>query len=176
MHHNFAGVRRARLAALALVVVACVPATASAALPTFRGHTIVPGRSIGGASIGMSPSKAIATWGGNPDCPVSPALATCEWDSPSNEGSAVLYFAAGHVVDIDIQVTNAGGPIYKGPLLRLKTAKKIGLGSTTSATLKAYPKVQFTGSGIMLGSGNHAMYAATSSSRLYDIYVGRALG
>ena len=65
--------------------------------------------------------------------------------------------------------------VYAGPLQTWKTRKKVRLGVTSYAVVKAYPKVHGSGSGPQLGSGNHTTTFQTSSGRIYQIDVGAAV-
>ena len=150
------------------------PASAGAALPDFSSHKIVPGKSIGGVKVGMAGDAAIAKWGGTEMCPAPYTTGDCTFRSDNNRGYATLSIRDGKVkiVDISLDTDDQGRPIYKGPLMKLKARKKVGLGSTLRKVLKAYPKLQGSGSGGQLGSGAHATTFSTSSGRIYEITLG----
>ena len=155
---------------LVALTVCLLPATASAALPTFPDHRIVLGQSIGGVRVGMTTAQAIAKWGATDGCPASLTDGSCEWVSPK-EGFASVSLRNGIVITVGIRMStdSKGIPIFKGPLMKLKTTKKIGMKATIRDILKAYPKF----SGTSLSTSPHLTNFATSGGRVYDIFVGR---
>jgi hypothetical protein len=159
-------VRRLLLAALA---VGLLPATASAALPTFTNHKIVLGKSIGGVSVGMTVKQALTRWGANPTCPPQMTDGSCDWTS-AKSGSGSIYFHNGVIATVAIAMStnNSGAPIFRGPLMRIKTSRHIGMKNTLHDVLKAYPKFH----GTTLGRGSHLTNFSTSGGRIYDIFVG----
>jgi hypothetical protein len=163
---------------ITLVSLAVVPATASAAaLPRFRTSLIVPGQSAGGVSLGERSPVAIKAWGGNASCVPSPALTSCTWGSDSNgsTGNAQLLFAHGKVNGIKLTLgnTDKGAAIYRGPLMKLKTKKGIGMRSTDAQLVKAYPhQVGTNDLGPTLGSGAHTTTFQTSAGGFVTIIIG----
>jgi hypothetical protein len=61
-----------------------------------------------------------------------------------------------------------GNPIFKGPLMKMKTTKKIGMKATVRDILKAYPSFD----GTSLGKSPHVTSFGTSGGRVDDIFVG----
>jgi hypothetical protein len=164
------------LLAAAAVLAALLPATASAALPTPKTTTIVPGKSIGGVAVGMSVKRALAIWGPGSLCTEATVQDSCNWIGTDRQGAASFNVVKGKVVLITISTGRKGDDlIYAGPLQKWKTRKKVRLGVTAYAVFKAYPKVHGSGSGPQLGSGNHTTTFQTSSGRIYQINVGAAL-
>lgn len=165
-----------RLTALTLVVagVLGLPAAASADLPAFAGTTIVPGTSAAGVKLGTAADTAIARWGGNEACPKPFTGYECRWPAASGGAHASLTFKNGKVVAIDLRVgtTSTGNPLFKGPLMKLKMRKKVGMGSTLRQLLRVYPKLRGSPSGAALGSGGRTTTFSTSGGRVTEIYIG----
>jgi hypothetical protein len=167
-----------RLPVLTLIVAGALglPAAASADLPSFSNNVIVPGTSAGGVKLGMAADTAIARWGGNEACPKPFTEYECRWRAASGGASATLTFKNAKVVAIDLRVgtTSTGTPVFKGPLMKLKARKKVGLRSTLRQVLTAYPKLRGSPSGAALGSGGRTTTFSTSGGRVTEIYIGTA--
>jgi hypothetical protein len=165
-----------RILLITLAGMSALPACASAALPKFRGTLIAPGKSVAGVSIGESTAKAITAWGGNKTCQPSTGLAQCVWSSNNGTlGTVTLAFQRGKVDYIALQLSNGnrGNVLYRGPLMKLKTKKGIGMHSDDAQLVKAYGDHVATGSiGPTLGSGNHTTTFATSAGRYVTIIIG----
>ncbi len=166
-----------------LVCAAALPASAwatptGAALPRFHSKLLVPGKSAGGVSLGENAAKAIRAWGGNSSCMPDPTLLSCSWGSQSNgsTGTAELLFVGGKVSYIELTLgdTAQGIPIHRGSLMKLKTRKGIGMGSTPAQLLKAYGSSQVGSNelGYTLGSGSHTTTFRTSSGATCTILIG----
>jgi len=168
-----------RLPVLTLVLAVALgfPAAASADLPSFAGSLIVPGASAGGVKLAMTADTAIARWGGNDACPKPFTGYECRWRAASGGAYAALTFTNGKVVAIDLSVgtSSTGNPVFKGPLMKLKTRKKVGMRSTLRQVLTAYPKLRGSPSGAALGSGGHTTTFSTSGGRVTEIYIGTPL-
>jgi hypothetical protein len=149
-----------------------------ASLPRFHSTLIVPGRSAGGVSLGESAAKAIKAWGGNSSCVPGPALLSCTWGSDNNgsTGTAELDFVRGKVnyIDLTLGDTDQGVAIHRGALMKLKTKKGIGMGSSDAQLLKAYGASQVGSNelGFTLGSGSHTTTFRTSAGRFVTILIG----
>lgn len=165
-----------RLPAVFLAVVtacAVAPAAASAVLPTPKTTTIVPGKSIAGVAVGMSVRRALAAWGPGSTCTEATVQDACYWQGTDRQGNASFNVVKGKVVQITISTGRKGNDlVYAGPLQAWKTRKKIRLGAKTYAVVRAYPKVRSSGSGPVLGSGNHTTTFQVSGERIYQINVG----
>ena len=165
-----------RVLGIVLVVAGALglPAAASADLPAFSSTLIVPGTSAGGVKLGMAADTAIAKWGGNEACPKPYTGYECRWRAASGGANAALTFKNAKVVAIDLYVgtTSTGTPVFKGPLMKLKTRKKVGMRATVRQLLKAYPKLKGSPSGAALGSGIHTTTFSTSGGRVTEIYIG----
>jgi hypothetical protein len=153
-----------------------IPAAAWADLPSFSNSVIVPGASAGGVKPAMKADTAIARWGGNEACPKPFTGYECRWRAASGGASATLTFKNGKVVGIAVRVgtTSTGTPVFKGPLMKLKMRKKVGLGATLRQVLRAYPKLRGSPSGAALGSGSRTTTLSTSGGRVTEIYIGAA--
>ena len=164
---------RTLLVAAVVALAALLPATASAALPTPKTTTIVPGRSIAGVAVGMSVKRALAAWGPGSACTEATVHDSCNWIGTDRQGAASFNVVKGKVVQVTISTGRKGNDlIYAGPLQKWKTRKKVRLGTTTYAVVKAYPKVRSSGTGPVLGSGNHTTTFQVSGERIYQINVG----
>lgn len=143
--------RRAAIAgSIALAAVAAVaaaaPATGNAAgPPRFPSTVIVPGVSVGGVSIGQSFATARRRWGGRPSCVTNTFdhSIECGYVDSRDARTGYTYLKGtgdGKVYAIQLIVGAPGGRhLYVGPLTRLKTAKRIGFGSSLGAFRRAYP-------------------------------------
>ena len=164
---------RTLLVAAVVALAALLPATASAALPTPKTTTIVPGKSIAGVAVGMSVKRALAAWGLGSSCTEATVHDSCNWIGTDRQGAASFNVVKGKVVQVTISTGRKGNDlIYAGPLQTWKTRKNVRLGTTTYAVVKAYPKVRSSGTGPVLGSGNHTTTFQVSDGRIYQINVG----
>ena len=146
--------KRLTTALLSIAVVAlALPAIASAGLPKTGDPLIVPGKSIGGATLGKDPGKAEKAWGkGRGNCPPSPGNGYCQYSrdnpafgaayfswqaDPSGKTRRVdqIYISLGRDVDGDLKLDTK--------LAKFKTKKGIHLGSTGRKVAAAYPKASF---------------------------------
>jgi hypothetical protein len=164
---------RFSVAACALAALAAAPA-ANASLPNPKSTLIKPGSSIGGVKYGMDAQQALKLWGKGSNCDEA-AVGRCTWAGSAKQGSA--YFEVGRdgkVAEVGLQIgqKSNGVPIYKGPLTKWKDAKGIGLGSTQSATAKAYKKAFPNGGGLQLNSGSRATIWTSSLGRDELIAIG----
>jgi hypothetical protein len=161
------------MTAMAMGILA---AGASAALPTFRGTLITPGKSVAGVSIGQSAAKAIRSWGGNKACRPVTGLTQCVWKSNNGTlGTVTLDFQRGKVNYIALQLSNdnRGNVLFRGPLMKLKTRKGIGMHSDDVQLVKAYGSQVGTGAvGPTLGTGGHTTTFFTSAGRYVTIIIG----
>ncbi len=165
---------RSLVLAAAIAIAALLPATASAELPTPKSTTIVPGKSMGGVSIGMSIKRALKVWGEGSDCTEESVRTSCYWTGTDRQGMASLSISpTGKVTLISISTGRKGDDlVYAGPLQKWKTRKKIRLGVSTYRVGKAYPQVKGAGYGVKIGRGNHTTGFQGSSGRIYQIFIG----
>lgn len=168
-----------RVLLITAVATGILPACASAALPTFHGTLITPGKSVAGVSIGESTTNAIRSWGGNSTCQPSTGLIQCVWKSNNGKlGTVTLDFQHGKVDYIALQLSNdnRGNALFRGPLMKLRTRKGIGMHSDDAQLVKAYGRQVGTGgSGPTLGSGSHTTSFSTSAGRYVSIVIGPPL-
>ena len=161
---------------LLVAVTACAlaPATASAVLPRPASTAILPGRSIGGVSIGMSARRALAAWGPGGHCTAPSGRRSCTWLGARLQGTASFDVGAGGTVRSIVIAAghNERSQIYKGPLQGWKTSRGIHLGSSAAAVVKAYPKAHSSPSGPQLGSGSRSTIFTKSARRISEIYIG----
>jgi hypothetical protein len=130
----------ATLAASLLIV-----GVAAAGVPKLKPATIVPGVSIGGVKVGMTKAKAVAAWGKPARCQPDAMATWCVYIAPSTlpDGSktppqpyAGFYVRSGKVIAVDVET--AENTAVDPKLKRLKTSKKVGLGSTMASARAAY--------------------------------------
>jgi hypothetical protein len=62
-------------------------------------------------------------------------------------------------------------PVYKGPIIKWKTSKKVGIGTTLQKVAKKYPKAFPDGGGLQLRSGKIATYFSSSLGRVASITI-----
>jgi hypothetical protein len=164
---------RTRTAALTLVILAATAPAADAKLPSKGGKSIVPGKSIGGVKLGMDAAAAVKKWGTGGSCDA--AIGTsCLWQGTMKQGSARFDVANGKVSNI---VLTAGQdsryyPVYKGPITKWKTSKKVAIGTTLRTVGKKYPKAKPDGSGLQLRSGKVSTFFESSLGRVASIAIG----
>ncbi len=165
---------------LPVAALLAVPATASAALPTFHTHSIVVGKSVAGVSLGMRASRAIRAWGGNPTC--SGSSSVCGWNNNSlaRYQQAELFFAHGKVVGIELSTytSSRGTAVCRPPLSRLKSVKKAGLCTTERQLRHDYPTIKVNGGLLTLGQGKTKTVflfpgIATATSRVVTVELGQ---
>jgi hypothetical protein len=125
--------------ALALVI------SADARVPKFKPKTIVPGKSIGGVKVGMTKAQAVAVWGKPDRCQVEQTATWCQYIAPSTlaDGTvtppqpyAGFYLRSRKVIEVTVET--AENTAVDPKLNRLKTKKKIKLGSTMDKARAAY--------------------------------------
>ena len=158
----------------AVTACALAPATASAALPRPASTAIVPGRSIGGVSIGMSARRALAAWGPGGHCTAPSGRRSCTWLGARLQGTASFDVGAGGTVRSIVIAAghNERSLVYKGPLMKWKTGAGVHLGVTAAAVYKAYPQARRSASGPQIGVGPRSTIFAQSPRRISRIYIG----
>jgi hypothetical protein len=146
-------VRRSFLAFSACLVCLVAPASANTfSYPSPADPTIRVPNAIGGIHIGERLDAAQRAWGGGRgSCRYFPSgVTTCTYGNNRDRGRGVAYFSAqGSRPSSRIyQVTIAAGlklgvvPVYRGPLMRIRTKEGIGLGSTARRLRHVYPQVR----------------------------------
>ena len=139
-----------------VLVVLGVGTVAMARLPSLRSDLIVPGKSIGGLALGDTVAQANLIWG-SARCSSFPKdnLIQCAMD-----GSAVNYFAkwrTKRIYSIAIFGTDRAGPLDRN---HLHTQSGIGLGSTETEVLAAYPHAK-----VLSSHGRVAIQLSTGHGR-----------
>lgn len=153
-------------AVLALAALALPVAATAAPLPSPSTTVIKPGVSIGGLKLGASLKKAQSAWGSVP-CKQDIEFLNCTYGT-KRKGVGTYSITGGTVsnVAISVGVTKAGKPSYSGPLLKLKTTKGIGLGSTRKAVKQAYPSIAVSAeSGVMRLKGKGSRYTSITLTK-----------
>jgi hypothetical protein len=139
---------RVRLALATVLGVLLLAAGAQAALPTFSSNLVVPGKSIGGLSLGMSLAQAEEAWG-QPDSCVGPLPNIPSWGCFYSAGPATEHaeFHGGPsgVVFVSIQSPwfQPSDQVYNGPLSSVHTARGIRLGSRAQSVRRTYPHAPY---------------------------------
>ena len=133
----------ALLAALSLALVSA--AGASAHIPRFKNHKIVPGSSIGGLNVGMTKKQARKAWGKSDkiDTVAFKGYTWYQWLLPVDIGTGPLlqpeigYFMhGGKVAAITMQLPD--DPVLATRVTVLKTSKHIGLGGSMADARSKY--------------------------------------
>jgi len=175
-----------RCGALGFVLCLAVASVAEAHLPPPHPSLIVPGKSIGAVSLGMSFTRAEAAWGGVADedpnaCIIVKGVGSCRFVANLHGTTGVATFSCKHGRVDSILIR---GPFNqrtlhydaKGPLTAFHTAKGIHIGSTVKAVKRAYPKgkIPLLGGGLSLGSGARATGFAFDRGTVVGISIGPA--
>lgn len=168
---------RALIVALTAATLLAAPATVAAKLPKFPSKELVPGKSFAGLKLGQSVKAAKKAWGTNKQCSFTKDTASCAWDHGKN-GFVQWSAYDGKVVSIRANLGAAGSkPFFGGPLLKIKSSKKVGLGSTFKKWKKAYPQA-YSDDGGSLGIGRagkpFTSITFTGSGRANSIELRRA--
>jgi hypothetical protein len=147
-------------ALLSLALVLAVPFAAQATLPNTGNTLIVPGKSLGGVALGSSANKVKKAWGKAFHCPYqclyqgkapkggTAATASVLLENPGANPTPVASKARVWTVFINVGDNLVGTklkPNFNTPLTRFRTAKGIGIGSTTSQLKHAYHGLRKTG-------------------------------
>lgn len=176
---------RTTLIALPVAIAALAAAgPAGATLPAPKTTLVVFGKSVGGAKLGGSLSSAKAAWGsGRGSCDKvgddEGCLYRAAGDFSGAKGEGYIQSSGGRVTQIQLTAPGTGGRrLFSGPLMKLKTAKGIGLGSTLKSLRKAYPSAKRTPGTtaaweIGSGAGRTQFDIPAKSGRVERIFVGR---
>lgn len=162
-----------RTLALTVLALAVAAPAADAKLPPNGGKSIVPGKSIGGVKLGMDAAAAVKKWGKGGSCDAAVG-SQCLWQGTMKQGSLRFDVANNKVSNI---VMTAGQdskyyPVYKGPITKWKTSKKVRIGTTLRKVAKKYPKAKPDGSGLELRSGKNSTFFESSLGRVASIAIG----
>ena len=164
--------RRTTLTSVLLVLALAAPAAAGLPAPT--STKIVPGQSLAGVKLGQSVAAANQAWGGGGSCQSSSCIFLADRDPRGFNGRGYFGFAGDKVTNVFIQPprTPTGVIKYTGPLMKLKTAKNIGLGSRLTSLKRAYPKVKLIGTALWsLKSGKRQTTFSFNLGRIYQVTI-----
>jgi hypothetical protein len=183
--------RFSRTTWIAVAVALCVlalPAVALASFPKFKKTLIVPNKSVGSLKLKVSYGTAIKELGTNKggECTKSGG---CHWGTVSTGGFSFFMVASKAGATPTVTAITIGAPEnpstgaarFTGPLMKLKTSKKIGLGSTAKAIKHAYPGIKVystsktSGEYVIYGKGSVSKRPSTTftvtNGRVVDIGV-----
>ncbi len=175
---------------VAVVALACAATPAAAHTYTYPNPsdpTIRAPRVIAGVHIGQRLDAARRAWGpGRGGCRVDVSGNTvCTYGNDREEGRGVAYFAAEgtspssrvYLVTIAVWLRLGVTPVYKGPLMRIRTKHGIGLGSTSRRLRRAYPRLRRNSLGFYLRRGRTEMefdtFNSTNHHRVTTISISR---
>lgn len=164
---------RKSIAVLTLAGLGIAAPAAGAKLPSPPTKRIVPGRSIAGVKLGMKAETAVRKWGKGSECD-EVVGASCKWRGTTRQGSARLDIRDGKVWSIVIdagQNPTTFENVYRKPLTRWKTSKKVGLGTSLSKVSKKYPKAKPDGGGLVLRAGGRETLFVSSAGRVRELVV-----
>jgi hypothetical protein len=154
---------RTRRLVLSLALLAlAAPAGAAAKLPQKGGKLIVPGSSVGGVKLGMTPEQAVKKWGKGGSCDVTTVgAASCRYEGSAKNGRA--RFDIGRDGKVSRIVLTAGLKAdgfasHKGPITKWHTKKGIKVGSALRRVLKVYPKATYDGNAVVLATGKRRTF------------------
>lgn len=121
----------------ALSLIATSQAAAASNVPKFKNNSIVPGVSIGGVKVGMTKKQAVAVWGKPTQCFDN----GCHYQVTEGgffvEEIASFHMRKGKITVVLVEAQDRD-PKIAAKVNKLKTSKKIKLGSTMDAARKAY--------------------------------------
>jgi hypothetical protein len=176
--------RPSRVLGLALILGATAAVPSLAALPVPTSRLIVPGRSLGGVKLGGTFAAGLKAWGRGATCTQGTRFHICSYTTSNfADGNAGFTGKPGGRIDM-IQVAagyTGRDPNFKTSLVKFKTAKGVGLGSTSRAVKSAYPKAKrqnVTGASnyewVIVGPGaarTRFQMAGTGTSRVIGIIL-----
>ena len=164
------------IAMFVLVAIGIPVVNSHAKPPKAKSKTIVVNRSIGGVKIGAPLKSVRKHWGKSKGCG-NKLTYTCSYYGSAGQGNAVIVHLGGKVKSIRIRLSidAAGQPVFAGPLLKFKTNKGIGLGSTVAEVRAAYPSAYNTAADVLTfgAPGKVRTYFAIYSGRVSDISIAR---
>ncbi|HEY1597476.1 MAG TPA: hypothetical protein VGF74_18905 [Thermoleophilaceae bacterium] len=132
--------------ALGALALPAAPALASIPHLSFKKPSIVPGKSIGGVKVGMTKRQAVAKWGTPDRCLPFENDIWCQFltRSPVQGGGSTTvpfagyYLKGGKVTGVEIGLPDNSGSAAVTKVKKLKTAKKVGLGSAAATVRSKY--------------------------------------
>jgi hypothetical protein len=156
------------IAMFILVAIGIPVASSHAKLPKTKSKTIVVNKSIGGVKIGTKLKTVKKKWGKSKGCGAKYTFG-CDWLGTRTQGSAGIIHLDGKVRSLEIKlgVDNANQIVFSSPLMKFKTNKGIGLGSTEAEVRAAYPAAVNTAADVLT-------YGTPGKIRTgFGIYAGR---
>lgn len=159
-----------------LVAIGLPIAQSHAKLPKAKSKTIVVNKSIGGVKIGTKLKTVKKKWGKSNGCGAKYTFG-CDWRGSLLQGSAGLIHLDGKVRSLNIKLGVDGSKqvVFSSPLMKYKTNKGIGLGSTEAEVRAAYPAaVNTAADALTYGTpGKLRTQFAMFAGRVYEISISK---
>jgi hypothetical protein len=170
--------RLRQILCMAVLVAIGIPvAQAHAKLPKSKSKAIVINRSIGAVKIGAKYKTVQQKWGKNKSC-AGAFTFTCYYSGSITQGSADVIQLGQRIksVHIGLGADMAGNPVFTSPLMKYKTNKGIGLGSTETELKAAYPLAYKTAAdALAYGTPGQVRtyFALSADRRIFEITIAK---
>jgi len=169
-----------RSSSLLFVVVLAIAAntsTAAAELPSFKTTKVEIGKSLAGVKIGASRASALKAWGNKCKTVKNKVQNQCVYrakgDSQERKGSGVIFFSgAGKVTAVSVTTPSVNS--FRAPFTKLKTSKRVGIGSTRDELRAAYPESRTANQGLYVEiyTGSTMTQFTVGEGRTKAIFIG----
>ena len=156
------------IAMFVLVAIGLPVAQSHAKLPKAKSKAIVVNKSIGGVKIGAKLKTVKKKWGKSQGCGAKYTFG-CDWRGSLTQGSAGIVHLGGKVRSLNIRLglDSTNQVVFSSPLMKFRTNKGIGLGSSEAEVRAAYPTAVNTAADVLT-------FGTPGKVRtLFSIYAGR---